>query len=51
MIQSMTNLEPKTSMVQCGIINGPDYDQTEIIKFSSTGRLKWNATYTKSFKY
>ena len=33
MIQSMVNLEPLTSMVQSGIINGPDYDQTEIINF------------------
>ena len=29
MFQSMVSLKPWTSMVQSGIINGPDYDQTE----------------------
>ena len=33
MIQSIISLEPYTSMVQSGIINGPDFDQTKIMNF------------------
>ena len=58
LIQSVVNMEPKTSMVQAETIKGPvwnhewpDYDQIAILNFCSKRGLTWHATYAEIFKH